>query len=97
MSALRSTLSGRAVIDVTEATPMLAVTNTSPWPMAIGSRKIDWILSANGAAESSVRLVGSTTTNSSPDSRATIASAGTTLTRRWATMTSNSSPASWPT
>ncbi len=96
VSAWRSTSSGLAAIESIDDTPIEAVTNTSPWLSAIGSRNTASRRSARADAEASDLVVGSSTTYSSPDSRATIASGGAALTSRSATMRSTSSPAEWP-
>ncbi len=75
---------------------MLAVTNTSPWASAIGSRNTDRRRSASADALLSDRVVGSSTTYSSPDNLATIASRGTVPISRSATILRTSSPAEWP-
>ena len=78
------------------ATPMLAVTKTSPWLSASGSRKMASIRSASAIAAPGDFAVASSTTYSSPDRRATIVPCGTALTSLRATVTSTSSPAAWP-
>ena len=83
-------------VGLISATPMLAVTNTSPWLSASGSRKTASRRSASAIEAPWEREAGSSTTYSSPDRRATVAASGTALSRRRATVTSTSSPAAWP-
>ena len=96
-SACRRSSSGEGESVAGEhATPILAETKTSPCRRARGSRKHSRIRSAVFMASMSLTLSGSSTTNSSPLMRPTIAERGTALVRRWATATKTSSPALWP-
>ncbi len=61
---------------------MLAVTNTSPWLIGSGSRKIDNNRSARASDAPGERVDGSSTTYSSPERRATVEYSGAALLRR---------------
>ena len=72
------------------------MTNTSPWSSANGSRKTVSSRSATVSAAPMLRDDVSSTTNSPPERRATMLSAGAIVCSREATSTRSSSPVAWP-